>query len=176
MKFLETTLVGAYVVEPEPVEDERGFFARNFCRDEFAARGLSPEVAQTSTSYNRLRGTLRGLHYQTDPFPETKLVRCVAGAIYDVIVDLRPASPTFARWFGVTLSAANRLALYVPEHFAHGFQTLADDSEVFYQISEFHHPECARGLRWDDPAFGIEWPLGVACISARDRGYPDFAR
>lgn len=174
MRFLETTLAGAYVVEPEPVEDERGFFARNFCRDEFASRGLRPEVAQTSTSYNRLRGTLRGMHYQTDPFPEAKLVRCVAGAIYDVILDLRPESQTFGRWFGVELSASNRLALYVPEHFAHGFQTLEDHAEVFYQISEFHHPECARGVRWNDPAFRVEWPLEVACISARDRDYPDF--
>ncbi|HEX5707259.1 MAG TPA: dTDP-4-dehydrorhamnose 3,5-epimerase [Pyrinomonadaceae bacterium] len=176
MKFTETTLGGAYVVEAEPAEDERGFFVRNFCRDEFAALGLDARVAQTSTSFNRLRGTLRGLHYQTDPFPEAKLVRCTAGRVFDVIVDLRRASETYGRWFGVELSAANRRSLYVPHHFAHGFQTLTDGAEVFYQISEFYHPECARGLRWDDPALGVEWPLEVSIISERDRTFPDFAR
>jgi dTDP-4-dehydrorhamnose 3,5-epimerase len=175
VKFLETTLAGAYVVEAEPLADERGFFARNFCHEEFSARGLNPRVAQTSTSYNKRRGTLRGLHYQTDPFPEAKLVRCTRGAIYDVIVDLRPSSPSFLRWFGVELSASNRRSLYVPEHFAHGFQTLADDTEVFYQISEVYRPECARGLRWDDPRVGVVWPLPVQVISERDRSFPDFA-
>lgn len=176
MKFTETKLSGAYVVEAEPAEDERGFFVRNFCRDEFAARGLDARVAQTSTSFNRRRGTVRGMHFQVDPFPEAKLVRCTRGAIYDVIVDLRRDSATRGCWFGVELSAANRRSLYVPPHFAHGFQTLEDASEVFYQISEFYHPECARGLRWDDPALGVEWPLEVSCISERDRAFPDFVR
>jgi dTDP-4-dehydrorhamnose 3,5-epimerase len=176
VRFTETKLAGAYIVESEPAEDERGFFVRNFCRDEFAAHGLDARVAQTSTSFNHKRGTVRGMHFQTDPFPEAKLVRCTAGAIYDVIVDLRRESVTYGRWLGVELSAANRRSLYVPPHFAHGFQTLEDASEVFYQISEFYHPECARGLRWDDPALGVEWPLEVSVISERDRAFPDFVR
>lgn len=176
MRFTETTLAGAYVVESEAAEDERGHFVRNFCRDEFAARGLDTRVAQTSTSFNHKRGTLRGMHFQTEPFPEAKLVRCARGAIFDVIVDLRRESETYGRWFGVELSDANRRSLYVPPHFAHGFQTLEDATEVFYQISEFYHPECARGLRWDDAALGIEWPLPVSVISERDRAFPDFAR
>ena len=175
MRFIETPLPGAFVIEPEPSEDGRGLFARTFCREEFAAHGLNPRVAQCSTSYNRRGGTLRGLHYQADPYPEAKLVRCTAGAVYDVIVDLRPTSPAFRRWFTVELRAADRRMLYVPEHFAHGFQTLEDDTEIFYQISEFYHPECARGVRWDDPAFGINWPHAEArVISARDRAFPDF--
>ncbi|HEV2707722.1 MAG TPA: dTDP-4-dehydrorhamnose 3,5-epimerase [Pyrinomonadaceae bacterium] len=174
MKFEETTLAGAYVVEMERLADERGFFARTFCRDEFAARGLDARVAQCSASFNQRRGTLRGMHYQAAPYTEAKLVRCTMGAIYDVIVDLRTESPTFKRWFGLELSAANRRALYIPEGLAHGFLTLADESEVFYQISEFYHPECSRGVRWDDETFGIEWPFEPRVISERDRAFPDF--
>jgi dTDP-4-dehydrorhamnose 3,5-epimerase len=174
MKFEETTLAGAYVVEMEQLSDERGFFARTFCRDEFEARGLDARIAQCSASFNRLRGTLRGMHYQAAPFAEAKLVRCTMGAIYDVIVDLRTASPTFKRWFAVELSAANRRALYVPEGLAHGFLTLADESEVFYQISEFYHPDGSRGVRWNDEAFRISWPFEPRVISERDRAFPDF--
>lgn len=174
MKFEKTTLAGVYVVEMERLTDERGFFARTFCRDEFAARGLDSRVAQCSASFNQRRGTLRGMHYQAAPFAEAKLVRCTMGAIYDVVIDLRPASETFKRWFAVELSAANRRALYIPEGFAHGFLTLADESEVFYQISEFYHPECSRGVRWDDAAFRIEWPFEPHVISERDRAFPDF--
>ncbi|HEX8723372.1 MAG TPA: dTDP-4-dehydrorhamnose 3,5-epimerase [Pyrinomonadaceae bacterium] len=177
MRFVETPLPGAFVVEPEPAADERGLFARTFCREEFAALGLDTRVAQCSTSYNRRRGTLRGLHYQAEPYPEAKLVRCTAGSVYDVLVDLRADSPAFRRWFAVELTASNRRALYVPAGLAHGFQTLEDDSEVFYQISEFYHPECARGVRWDDPAFGVRWPESDArVISGRDRAFPDFTR
>jgi dTDP-4-dehydrorhamnose 3,5-epimerase len=173
MIFTETPLAGAFVVEPERIADERGFFARTWCVDEFAARGLETRLVQCNVSYNGRRGTLRGMHYQTAPHEEVKLVRCTAGAIYDVIVDLRFASPTYQHWFGVALSAANRLALYIPRGFAHGFQTLADESEVFYQMAEFYHPESARGVRYDDPAFGIAWPLPVSVIGARDAGYAD---
>ena len=177
MRFVETPLPGAYVVEPEPAGDERGLFARTFCREEFAALGLDTRVAQCSTSYNRRRGTLRGLHYQAEPYPEAKLVRCTAGSVYDVVVDLRPESHAFRRWFAVELTASSRRALYVPAGVAHGFQTLEDDSEVFYQISEFYHPELARGVRWDDPTFGVRWPeAGARVISERDRAYPDFPR
>jgi len=175
VKFVETELAGAFVVEPEPLEDERGFFARTWCRREFAAHGLCVELAQCNISYNRQRGTLRGMHYQSEPYAEAKLVRCTAGAIYDVIVDLRPGSASYGRHWGVELSARNRTMLYVPRGFAHGFLTLEDDSEVFYQISEFYAPAHARGFRYDDPAFAIRWPAAVQVISERDRGYPDYA-
>jgi dTDP-4-dehydrorhamnose 3,5-epimerase len=174
MIFTETPLAGAFVVEPERIADERGFFARTWCVEEFAARGLEARLVQCSVSYNGRRGTLRGMHYQIAPHEEVKLVRCTAGAIYDVIVDLRPASPTHQHWFGVELSAANRLALYIPRGFAHGFQTLADESEVFYQMAEFYHPESARGVRYDDPAFGIAWPLPISVIGGSDSGYADY--
>ena len=175
MKFLPTPLAGAFVVELELLEDERGFFARSFCEKEFAAHGLDSRLVQCNVSFNRRRGTLRGMHFQAPPKGEAKLVRCTAGAIHDVIVDLRPASATYCRWFGVELTARNRRALYVPERFAHGFQTLADDSEVLYNMSEFFHPELARGVRWNDQRFAIEWPLPDPIVSKRDRGYPDFA-
>lgn len=174
MIFRETKLQGAYVIEPELLEDGRGAFARTWSQDEFAARGLNPRVVQCNTSYNKLRGTLRGMHYQISPHEEAKLVRCTSGAIYDVIVDLREKSPTRSKWIGFELSAHNRQMLYVPEGFAHGFQTLADDTEVFYQISAYYHQESARGVRWDDPAFGIEWPLEASVISERDRSHPFF--
>jgi dTDP-4-dehydrorhamnose 3,5-epimerase len=174
MIFRATGIDGAWVIEAEQLGDERGFFARTWDADEFAERGLNPRLAQCSISYNRARGTLRGLHYQAAPFEEAKLVRCTAGAIFDVVVDLRPESSSFKGWFGEELSAENRRALYVPEGCAHGFLTLADDSEVHYQISQFYAPESARGVRWDDPAFGITWPGEVVVINDRDRTYPDF--
>jgi dTDP-4-dehydrorhamnose 3,5-epimerase len=175
MIFNPTHLEDAYVVELEPREDERGFFARAWCRDEFAEHGLSTEVAQCNVSFNRRRGTLRGLHYQIAPHAEVKLVRCTQGAIYDVIVDLRPGSATFTQWLGVELTAGNRTMLYVPEGFAHGYQTLEDDTETFYQVSASYAPHAERGVRWDDPAFGIEWPYpDHPLISDKDRGWPDF--
>ena len=174
MIFTETALPGAFVVEPERLEDPRGFFARTWCAREFDARGLDPRLVQCSISYNKRKGTLRGMHYQDAPASETKLVRCTAGAIFDVIIDLRPDSPTFTGHVAVLLSPENRKALYVPAGFAHGFQTLADDTEVFYQMSEFHAPAHARGVRWDDRAFGIRWPEDARIITERDRTYPDF--
>jgi len=171
LRFAPTPLAGAYVVELERLEDERGFFARSFCQEEFRKQGLKPAIAQCNVSWNRRRGTLRGLHYQAAPHEEAKVVRCSRGAIWDVIVDLREGSPTRLRWHAQELSADNRLAFYVPEGFAHGFQTLADDSEVLYQMSESYHPDLARGLRWDDPKLGIRWPLPGPILSPRDRAY-----
>jgi dTDP-4-dehydrorhamnose 3,5-epimerase len=174
MIFKDTGIDGVLVIEPERHEDERGFFARTWDPDEFAERGLNPDLAQCSISFNRTRGTLRGLHYQAPPHEEAKLVRCTAGAIFDVAVDVRPGSSTFTDWFGVELSAENRLALYVPEGCAHGFLTLADDSEVHYQISQAYVPDAGRGVRWDDPAFRVRWPGEVVVINDRDASYPDF--
>ncbi|HUO24380.1 MAG TPA: dTDP-4-dehydrorhamnose 3,5-epimerase [Candidatus Aquilonibacter sp.] len=174
MKFRETALPGLFEIDLEPMSDERGFFARSWCRREFELHGLNPETVQCDVSYNKKRGTLRGLHYQTDPHPEAKLVRCTQGSIYDVAVDLRRDSPTFKHWVGVTLSAPKRNMIYIPEGFAHGFLTLEDETEIFYQMSEFYHPELSRGVRWDDPAFGVVWPGAVKVISERDRTYPDF--
>jgi dTDP-4-dehydrorhamnose 3,5-epimerase len=175
MVFRELPLPGAFVIEPERFEDGRGFFARAFCREDFAARGLDPAVAQSSLSFNRRRGTLRGMHYQAAPAEEAKLVRCVRGAIHDVIIDLRPDSATFRQHAAVELDAENRLALYVPPDFAHGFQTLEDDTELYYQMSAPYSPGHARGFRHDDPELGIAWPLPVAVISERDRTLPRFA-
>jgi dTDP-4-dehydrorhamnose 3,5-epimerase len=172
--FSPTPLGGAFVIEPEPEVDARGLFARTWCRHELERHGLEARVAQCSTSFNTRKGTLRGLHYQSPPLAETKIVRCTRGAIYDVIVDLRPDSPTFTQHFGLALTADDRKALYIPPLVAHGFQTLEDDTEVFYQISEFYSPEHARGVRWDDPAFRIAWPPADRIISERDRTYPDF--
>jgi dTDP-4-dehydrorhamnose 3,5-epimerase len=174
MIFVPTPVAGAFVIEPEPLVDERGFFARSFCEDEFGSHGLNPRVVQCSISFNRRRGALRGLHYQRAPHREAKVVRCTAGAIYDVIVDLRPESPTFRRHFAIELAARTRTMLYVPEGCAHGFQTLADDTEVYYQMSERFAPDAAAGVRWNDDAFGIAWPLEVTVIAERDRSYPDF--
>ncbi|HET9986326.1 MAG TPA: dTDP-4-dehydrorhamnose 3,5-epimerase [Longimicrobiales bacterium] len=174
MIFTETPLAGAYLIDPEPIEDERGFFARAWCRRELEALGLETRVAQCSISYNRRRGTLRGMHYQAAPFEEVKVVRCIRGSIFDAIIDLRPGSPTFGRHFAVELGAEDRRALYVPRGFAHGFQALEDATEVHYQISEFHSPEHARGVRWNDPAFGIRWPIPDPVILDRDAAYPDF--
>jgi dTDP-4-dehydrorhamnose 3,5-epimerase len=173
MEFVPLLLSGAYLVELKPVHDERGFFARTWCTDEFKKRGLSTKLAQCAISYNGRRGTLRGMHYQAEPYAEAKLVRCSAGAIYDVIVDLRQGSATYRQWLAVELTAANHKMIYIPEGFAHGFQTLADDSEVFYQISEPYVSECARGVRWDDPVFRIKWPIADPIISDRDRNFPD---
>jgi dTDP-4-dehydrorhamnose 3,5-epimerase len=172
VKFTPTALAGVVVVDIEPIEDERGFFARSFCREEFSAHGLAPDLVQCSVSWNRRKGTLRGMHYQIAPHEEAKLVRCTQGAIYDVVLDLRKESPTRHRWVGVELTAANRRALYIAPGCAHGFQTLADDSEVFYQMSAFYHAASARGVRFDDPAFAIAWPLPNPIVSERDRGFP----
>jgi dTDP-4-dehydrorhamnose 3,5-epimerase len=172
--FVETALPGAFVIEPERLEDQRGFFARVWCAREFEAHGLDARLVQCSISFNKRKGTLRGMHFQVPPAAETKLVRCTAGAMFDVIIDLRPDSPTFIRHVSVVLSPENRKMLYVPAGFAHGFQTLADDTEVFYQMSELHSPGHARGVRWDDPAFGIRWPDDERIIAERDRTYPDF--
>jgi dTDP-4-dehydrorhamnose 3,5-epimerase len=175
MIFNTTELPGAYIIEPERYEDERGFFARTWCQHEFEQHGLSTRLAQCNISFNKRMGTLRGMHYQVAPYAEVKLVRCTMGAIYDVIIDLRPHAPTFMRHVGVVLSAENRRMLYVPEGFAHGFQTLEDNSEVFYQMSEFYAQAYGRGVRWDDPAFGVQWPEAERNIIDRDRYYPDFA-
>jgi dTDP-4-dehydrorhamnose 3,5-epimerase len=172
--FEATPLPGAFVIEPERKHDERGYFARTFCAREFAEHGLNPAVAQCSVSFTPRRGTLRGLHYQRPPHAEAKLVRCVRGAVFDAIVDLRPESPTFRRHFGARLDADSGRALYVPEGFAHGFLTLTDDCEIAYQMSAAYSAPHAAGVRWDDPAFGIEWPEPVRVISERDRAYPDF--
>jgi dTDP-4-dehydrorhamnose 3,5-epimerase len=166
--FHETSLTGVFVVEPQRLEDERGFFARVFCSREFEEHDLNPNFVQCSISFNPVRGTLRGMHYQKAPFQEAKLVRCTAGSIYDVAIDLRDGSDTFGRWFGVELSAANRRSLYIPEGFAHGFQTLEDNVEVFYQITEYYHPECGARVAWDDPAFNIKWPLLPTVVSPAD--------
>lgn len=176
MKFIETVLPGAFVIEPEPFQDERGLFARTFCAREFAARGLVTTLAQCSTSLTRKRGTVRGLHYQLAPAVEAKLVRCTAGAIHDVIVDLRPGSATYLQHVAVELTAANRRSLYVPPLMAHGFQSLEDNTEVSYQISEFYVPEKSTGLRPDDPALGIAWPLPVTLVSEKDRQWPLIQR
>jgi dTDP-4-dehydrorhamnose 3,5-epimerase len=176
MLFTATQLTGTYIIDPERIEDERGFFARTWDRHEFAARGLSTNLAQCNISYNARRGTLRGMHYQAAPHEEIKLVRCTSGAIYDVTIDLRPASPTLRQWLAVELSAENRRMLYIPAGFAHGFYTLTERSEVFYQMAGFYAPDFARGVRWDDPAFGIVWPAAPQVIAARDQAYPDFGQ
>lgn len=171
MRFIETSLQGAFVVELEERADARGFFARTFCAREFEEHGLKPAVAQCNMAYNYKKGTMRGLHYQTAPATEAKLVRCTHGAVYDVIVDLRPNSPTYLRYIGVELSGSNRLALYVPELFAHGYLTLTDDAEMFYQVSEFYTPGTEQGLRYDDPALNIKWPVPVEIISDKDAAW-----
>ena len=175
MIFDPTKLPGAFVIRLDPAADERGFFARSWCQKEFEAHGLNPRLVQCNVSLNAKKGTLRGLHYQEAPHQEAKLVRCTQGAIYDVIVDLRPSSRTFRQWVAETLTAENHTMMYVPEGCAHGFLTLEDNSEVFYQMSQFYHPESARGLRWDDPAFQIMWPSDVIVISEKDKTYPDLA-
>ena len=172
MIFTETALPGAFVIEPERIIDDRGFFARSWCAREFAARGLDARMAQTNISFNIRRGTLRGMHFQIEPHEEGKLVRCTSGGIHDVIVDIRPNSASRYQWFGIDLTAANHKMLYIPPGFAHGFQTLADDTEVFYQMTEFFVGGSAAGLRFNDPKLGISWPLAVTSISDKDLGYP----
>lgn len=175
MIFTETKLPGAYIIEPERLEDQRGFFARTWCQKELKNRGLNSNIVQCNLSFNHKKGTLRGMHYQVKPYEEAKLVRCTKGAIYDAIVDLRPDSSTFKQWVAVELTEKNRRILYIPEGFAHGFQTLEDNSEVFYQMSEFYHRDCARGCRWNDPAFGIDWPeTAERIISEKDSEYEYF--
>jgi dTDP-4-dehydrorhamnose 3,5-epimerase len=174
MIFTETPLGGAFVVESEPIHDDRGFFARTWCQREFEAHGLAARWVQCNLSFNKKAGTLRGMHFQTAPHAEAKLIRCTSGAIHDVIIDLRPESPTFKQHFGTVLTSGSHVMLYVPEGFAHGFLTLEDGAEVFYQMGNFYDPACARGVRWDDPAFGIRWPSEVRIISEKDRSYPNF--
>ncbi|NNJ11075.1 dTDP-4-dehydrorhamnose 3,5-epimerase [Chloroflexales bacterium ZM16-3] len=176
MFFTPTELVGAFIIDLQRFEDNRGFFARTWSPDEFESRGLVTHIAQMNLSYNRTKGTLRGMHFQHAPYAETKQVRCVRGAILDVIIDLRPDSPSFKRWIGVELTAENRRALYVPEGFAHGFQTLADDVEVMYQVSHAYTPSAEGGVRHDDPAFNIEWPLPPTEMSPKDTSWPLFER
>lgn len=173
MLFTETPVTGAFVIEPERIWDERGFFARTWCRREFEAQGLNPALVQCSVSFNRRKGTLRGMHYQLPPHEEAKLVRCTSGAIYDVAIDLRAGSPSFGAYAAAVLEAGDGRMLYLPEGCAHGFLTLEDGTEVAYQMSEFYAPAAARGVRWNDPAFGIDWPGEVLQIAARDRDYPD---
>ncbi|MBN1460307.1 MAG: dTDP-4-dehydrorhamnose 3,5-epimerase [Armatimonadetes bacterium] len=174
MVFTQTTLEGAYIIDIERREDERGFFARSWCQREFEAHGLNPRLVQCDISLSLRKGTLRGMHYQAKPYEEAKLVRCTRGAVHDVIVDIRPESPTFAQHLGIVLASDSHRMLYVPEGFAHGFLTLSDDAEVFYQMSEFYAPDHAQGFRWNDPAFEIEWPSEVLVASAKDLSYPDF--
>jgi dTDP-4-dehydrorhamnose 3,5-epimerase len=176
MIFKETRLKGAFSISLQKVEDDRGFFARTWCQDEFTSNGLNARLVQSNVSFNKLKGTLRGMHYQLAPHAETKLVRCTRGAIYDVIVDLREDSPTYLEWLGVELTADNRDMLYVPEGFAHGFQTLEDGAEVTYHVTEFYTPGAERGLRYDDPAVGIAWPLPVDVVSAKDAAWPLIER
>lgn len=174
MKFIETPLADLYILEPDYIKDERGFFARTFCVEEFRKRGLSPSLAQCNISYNSKKGTLRGMHFQIEPHGEDKVVRCTQGAIFDVVIDLRKESPTFKKWFAAELTAENRKMVYVPTGFAHGFQTLEDHTEVFYQMSALYHAESARGVRWDDPTFAIDWPSDERTISLKDQYYPPY--
>ena len=175
MIFKETKLKGSFEIELEKTHDERGFFARSFCTQEFNDQGLKTSIVQSNISYNKRRGTLRGMHYQISPHSEAKLVFCTTGAIFDVIVDLRRDSPTYMGWLGLKLTAEKNSMLYVPEEFAHGFQTMQDDTTVCYSMFEFYHPECARGIRWNDPAFNIKWPFPApALVSEKDQSYEDF--
>ena len=176
MIFTETNLKGAFIVDLQKIEDERGFFARSFCQDEFRRYSLKTDVAQCNVSFNKTRGTLRGMHMQLPPKAETKLVRCTKGKIYDVIIDLRTESPTYCQWEGFELTEHSHKTIYIPEGFAHGFQTLEDDSEVFYQMFDFFAPEYAKGYRWDDPTFGIAWPIHTPIVSTKDLSYPPFQK
>lgn len=176
MIFSETKLSGAYIIEIEKIEDGRGFFARTFDKEEFSKYNLDIDLAQSSISQNLKKGTIRGMHYQTDPYDESKLIRCLKGKIFDIIIDLRPNSKTFKEWFSLELNANNYKMLYIPKGFAHGFQTLEDNSEMFYQISQFYHPEYSKGIRWDDKEFGIQWPLKVSLISEKDLSYAPFEK
>jgi dTDP-4-dehydrorhamnose 3,5-epimerase len=172
MIFSQTNLPGVFVIDPEPFNDERGFFARSWSGSEFAAQGIDSNLVECNISFNKNKGILRGLHYQTAPHEQAKLVRCTAGAIYDVAVDLRPGSPTLHQWTAVELTQLNHRMLFISPGYAHGYQTLTDNAEVFYQMSDYYHPECSQGVRWNDPAFGIEWPLAEPIMIERDRTYP----
>jgi len=174
--FRSTKLAGVFVIELQQHRDERGFFARSWCSDEFIAHGLNPRLVQCNISFNKAKGTLRGMHYQGKPFAEAKLVRCTRGSLFDVAIDLRPDSPTYGNAFSEVLSGDNRFAMYIPEGCAHGFQTLEDDTEVFYQMSEFYSPQHQTGVRYDDPAFGIHWPLANPIMNDRDRTLPHFTK
>ncbi len=175
MKYIETPLEGAWLIELEKRGDDRGFFARVFCQKEFEGHGLASTFVQVNNSLSGPKGTLRGMHYQLAPRAETKLVRCIQGAFWDVILDLRPDSHTFGQWYGAELTASNRRMMYVPKGFAHGFITLTDDAESFYLVDEFYSPEHERGVRWNDPKFSIEWPIEPRIISDKDRNHPDFS-
>ena len=174
MIFTETKLTGAFIIEPEKLADERGFFARTWCKREFNSHGLNPNLVQCNISFNKIKGTIRGMHYQSAPYEEAKLVRCTKGKIYDVIIDIRPESLTYKQWISVELSAANHKSIYIPEGFAHGFQSLKDNTEVFYQMGEFYQPECACGIRWNDPQFNVIWPFEAITISDKDKNWDDF--
>lgn len=176
MLFTETKLKGAFILEIKKIEDERGFFGRTWCQKEMEEHGLNPRVVQANMSYNKRKGTLRGMHFQVSPYEETKLIRCTKGAIYDVIIDLRPDSPTYKQWIGVELTEQNYKMLYVPERFAHGFLTLEDHTEVSYQVTQFYTPGSESGIRWNDPAFGIEWPVPVKLVSGKDSVHPDYGK
>lgn len=175
MVFAETKIPGAYLIEMESRVDHRGFFARTWCQKEFGTRGLNPRLVQINLGFSKLKGTLRGMHYQLAPDEEVKVVRCTMGSIYDVVVDLRPGSTTYRQWLGVELTAENRRMLYIPEGCAHGYLTLEDATEVLYQTSAFYSPESARGVRYDDPAFSIDWPIPVQVVSDQDKNWPSFA-
>ncbi len=172
--FTETPLSGAFIIDLEPRHDDRGFFARVWSLDEFERHGLNTRIVQCNTSFNHATGTIRGLHFQRPPHAEVKVIRCIRGAIWDVIVDLRPHSATYMKWFGIDLTAGNRRTLYVPENFAHGYITLESETETFYQVSEFYSPDHEAGIRWDDPAIGITWPIEPLVVSAKDAAHPDF--
>lgn len=175
MRFIKTRLEGAYVIEPEKLVDERGMFARVWCRNEFKEHGLATDMVQSNVSFSKKRGTLRGLHYQVEPYQEAKLMRCTKGAIFDVCIDLRPDSSTYKQWFGIELTDKNHKMLYVPQGFAHGYEMLEDNTEVFYLVSEYYHPESERGIRWNDLSFKIDWPIKEnLIISGKDRNWPEF--
>lgn len=174
MIFQETILKGAFLIRQEKIKDERGFFARSFCRNEFKVHGLNPDIVQCSISFNKKEGTFRGMHFQAAPYQEEKFVSCVEGAVLDYIIDLRASSPTYGRWIVVELSAENGNIIYVPKSFAHGFLTLCDNTRLFYQMTEYYHPECARGFRWNDPAFNLKLPFPISILSEKDSSYPDF--
>lgn len=176
MIFKETTLKGAYVIEINKLEDERGFFGRSWCANELSEYGLKTNIAQANTSFSKTKGTLRGMHYQNDPYQETKLIRCTRGAIFDVIIDLRPQSSTFKQWFGIELTQDNYKMLYIPEDFAHGFITLEDNCEVTYLVTQFYTPGAEAGIRWNDSQFNIKWPLNPKVISDKDKIHPDFIK
>jgi dTDP-4-dehydrorhamnose 3,5-epimerase len=174
MIFTKTKIKDVYILEPELLADDRGFFARSFCKEEFRQSGLETDIVQSNISYNRKKGTLRGMHYQTAPYEEAKIVSCTKGAIYDIVLDLRKDSETYMEWIAIELTDKNFKMVYVPKGHAHGFQTLKDNTIVYYQMTEFFHPECSKGIKWDDPSFKIKWPIDKLTISSKDRSYPNF--